>query len=325
MATPALLPESAATTTAPAATTSRLWIQFALLLLTFFTTTAVGMRYMDNFQRGRFPLFSDDDVFPFHWVFTHLTHFAQGLPFSLTLLAILLTHEFGHYFACRHYGIRATLPYLLPAPSLSGTAGALIRLKSPVRSHAALLSIGALGPLAGFVVAGASTVIGMKLSIAVPIEPHKLVELQSPLLFKLFSALLRAHTPIHPGSHAIWHPVLLAAWIGLLITSLNLTPAGQLDGGHILYALSPRIHRILTLTTILAITLLGIFCWAGWLVWAVLLILPGMRHPKVPDNRPIPRYLLALPPLSLLILILTASAQPFTGASLLNMLHGLGQ
>jgi len=144
MATPVMLHERRGTSALlRPAKLERPWIQAGLLLLTLFSTTMVGMRYMVNFQQGKFPLSSDADVFPFRWVCANISHFALGLPFSLTLLGILLTHEFGHYFACRAYGIRVTMPYLIPAPSLSGTAGAVIRLQSRVKSRSALLSIGA--------------------------------------------------------------------------------------------------------------------------------------------------------------------------------------
>ena len=318
MATPAVLQEDrnfAAAAPAPPAT-SRLWIQASLFLITLFSTTAVGMRYMVNFQTGQFPLASDADIFPYEWVFANLRHLALGLPFSLTLLAILLTHEFGHYFACRHFGIRASLPYLLPAPSLSGTAGAVIRLKSRVKSRAALLSIGAIGPLAGFLVAVIMTGVGLSLSVTSATIPTKLVTFSPPLLFKL----LRGIFSVPLNDYLLWHPVLIAAWIGLLITSLNLLPAGQLDGGHILYALSPRLHRATTYVVMAVLVYLGVTLWLGWLLWVALLCLPGMRHPKVPDAPPVELKALLLAPVALLILILTATPQPFSHSSLLHVL-----
>ena len=133
-----------------------------------FSTTAVGMRYMHNFRLGNPPLGSDADILPFDWVIHHLRDLATGLPFSLTLVGILLAHEFGHYFACRRFSVRSTLPYLLPAPSLSGTFGAVIRLKSVVRSRAALIVIGASGPIAGFIVALATVTLGLSLSTYSP-------------------------------------------------------------------------------------------------------------------------------------------------------------
>ena len=146
MATPAILQDqlntvAQAADAQPTKISRTAWkLQAVLFVATLSTTTVVGMRYMDNFLHGRFPIASDADIFPYRWVWANLSHVSIGLPFSLTLLAILLTHEFGHYFACRAHNIRATLPYLLPAPSLSGTAGAVIRLKSRVKTRAALLN-----------------------------------------------------------------------------------------------------------------------------------------------------------------------------------------
>ena len=291
----------------------RLWIQALLFVTTVFTTTAVGMRYMSNFQQGKFPLASDADIFPYQWAFANLRHLALGLPFSLTLLGILLTHEFGHYFACRYYGIKATLPYVLPAPSLSGTAGAVIRLRSRVKSRSALMAIGAFGPIAGFIVATIMACVGILLSQTVATEPEKLVAFTPPLLLQL---LFKLTAGIHPlGPHVLWHPVLVASWIGILITSLNLVPAGQLDGGHILYSLSPTTHRYVTYITMAALVYLGIFHWIGWLLWLGLLLLPGMRHPKVPDPEPPKKSLGILGPICLVMLILCAISEPFSKAS----------
>jgi membrane-associated protease RseP (regulator of RpoE activity) len=303
----------------------RLWIQASLFLITLASTTMVGMRYMANFQQGKFPLATDADIFPFRWVYTNLTHLTLGLPFSLTLLGILLTHEFGHYFACRHYGIHATLPYLIPAPSLSGTAGAVIRLKTRVKSRTALLSIGAIGPLAGFLAALLMASIGLALSKPVPTEPTTLVHFNSPLLFTLLSHTLGAALHIRLETPLLWHPILIASWIGLLITSLNLLPAGQLDGGHILYALSPRLHRIATYTVMAVLLYLGLRYWLGWILWAAILCLPGMRHPTVCDTQPLPKNLLLLAPIALIIFLLTATPEPFTNHSLLNILSRLHQ
>jgi Zn-dependent protease len=322
MATPVMLHERrGASASSRQAKAERPWIQAALLLLTLFSTTMVGMRYMVNFQQGKFPLSSDADVFPFRWVCANMSHFALGLPFSLTLLGILLTHEFGHYFACRAYGIRVSMPYLIPAPSLSGTAGAVIRLKSRVHSRAALLSIGAVGPIAGFFVALVMACIGLALSRQVPVEPHKLVTFQSPLLFKLLPHLLGNSLSLRIDAPLLWHPVFIASWIGILITSLNLLPAGQLDGGHILYSLSPRLHRGITYIVMAALLYLGVMHWLGWLLWVGLLSLPGMRHPAVRYTDPLPHpKLLLLAPVALLILILTATPEPFTKSSLLDII-----
>ncbi len=279
------------------------------------------MRYADNFNHGLFPLTSDADIFPYSWVFANLRHLAIGLPFACTLLGILLTHEFGHYFACRYYRVRATLPYMLPAPSLSGTAGAVIRLKSRVKARAALLMIGAMGPIAGFAVALGTTTIGLMLSHPVSAEPVKLVGFSTPLLIDLLLGVLNGPLHRHLNGPLLWHPVLVASWIGLLITSLNLIPAGQLDGGHILYSLSPRVHRTVTNVMLVVLVVCGLFCWMGWLLWAGLLLLPGMRHPRVPVDNTLPRPVAMLAPVTLVIFILCATPTPFKNTSLLHVIE----
>ena len=331
MATPAILQEQlspVAGSSASARPTLLLkdaWIQGVLFVATLSTTTLVGMRYMDNFRHGRFPIASDADIFPYHWVLANLSHASLGLPFSLTLLAILLTHEFGHYFACRAHSIRATLPYLLPAPSLSGTAGAVIRLKSRVKTRAALLAIGAFGPVSGFAVALVMACAGIALSVPVASKPAQLVGLNQPLLFVLLRKLFSTVTHQPFTGPLLWHPMLLASWIGLLITSLNLVPAGQLDGGHILYSISPRLHRALTWIILAVLLGLGIFYWVGWLLWGSLLLLPGMRHPKVQDETPLSRPMLALGAFCILIFILTATPMPFQDANLMQTIHWMRQ
>lgn len=287
-----------------------------------FTTTAVGMRYMHNFRLGAPPLANDADILPYEWVIQHLQLLATGLPFSLTLIAILLTHEFGHYFACRIYGVRCTLPLMLPAPSLSGTFGAVIRLQSSIRSRAALLVIGASGPIAGFVVALLTVSIGLTLSTYAP-EP--LVQrVQSPLTIVAIHHMLQIFTGVRPDITLIVpHPVLTASWIGLLITALNLIPAGQLDGGHILYSISPTLHRWSSRLVVATLFVLGLLYWAGWIVWAIVLMLPGMRHPKVNETLPMSKWHLALVPTCLVILVIAGTFQPFQGYGLIHIVQRL--
>jgi len=294
----------------------RLRLPILLFFITLLTTTAVGMRYMYNFNLNRPPFSSDADVLPFGWAFAHLSSFASGLPFSLTLIGILLAHEFGHYLACRSFGVDATLPYLLPAPSLSGSFGAVIRLRSRVPSRAALIVIGATGPVAGFLVAVCTVLIGISLS---RYAPHPVMhDVQAPLLLSGLQALLRPGQPI---ALLLPHPVLIASWMGILITALNLIPAGQLDGGHIVYGISPTAHRISHWSVVAGLVLLGIFAWAGWILWALILLTPAMRHPKVPKSADERRWHLLLVPACLLVLLLSATYAPFKGYSLLEMLR----
>ena len=322
MTSPTMTPQAAVPLAVRPTRRPRVALPLLLFVITLISTTSVGMRYMYNFKLGRPPLASDADILPFGWVFLHLSQFASGLPFSLTLVTILLAHEFGHYFACRSFRVSATLPYLLPAPSLSGSFGAVIRLKSRVRSRSALIVIGAMGPIAGFAVALVTITLGLALShySTVDLVPR----VQSPLVVTaLHQALLAARGDLNNPAHSIYllvpHPMLTASWMGVLITSLNLIPAGQLDGGHILYAVSPKAHKICSKGAVAMLLLLGVFAWSGWVLWGIILMMPGMRHPSVPDDVPVKRWHWALVPVCLVIFVLSATYEPFRGYSLVHL------
>lgn len=304
------------TKTSPA----RFALPLGLLFITLLTTTAVGMRYMYDFRLGVPPLSSDIDVLPYRWALANLRSLPTGLPFSLTLIGILLTHEFGHYFACRYFGVSATLPYMLPAPSLSGTFGAVIRLRSRVTSRTALVVIGASGPVAGFVVTACTLTLGLSASTYTDQVQHARVGV--PLILPLLRALHPLGQPPH-SYLANPHPILIASWMGLLITALNLIPAGQLDGGHIAYAISPTFHRWSSRVVVATLFTLGIVQWAGWLLWGAILLAPAMRHPRVSDRSPLSPAARVLIPICLAVLLLCGTIQPFTGYSLLDILHAL--
>jgi membrane-associated protease RseP (regulator of RpoE activity) len=242
-----------------------------LLSASIVTTTGVGARFMQNFLDGSASVVADGDLWPWPWLLEQPGRFLLGWPFSLTLLSILLVHEFGHYIACRIHGIRATLPWVLPAPTLSGTAGAVIQIRSRIPNRHALMDVGAYGPLAGYLASLIAVAIGLLLSHPVaPNSPHvpasATIGFATPLTLTLVHHLLSYFRPDIPTFQiATHHPVLIAGWIGLFITSLNLIPAGQLDGGHILYAIFPRVHRSLTYVLPAALLVAGVFCWIGWI------------------------------------------------------------
>jgi membrane-associated protease RseP (regulator of RpoE activity) len=194
--------------------------------------------------------------------------FYQGFPFSLTLLAILGTHEFGHYWMARHHGVPVTLPYFIPAPSLIGTFGAFIRIKGAVPNRGALFDIGVAGPLAGFVVAVPAIVLGLTLSDIKPAAELSGIGLGSSLLFNGLVYVLLGITP--QAYDVILHPIAFAGWIGFLVTAFNLIPASQLDGGHIIYSLFGRWHRPVTLLCMLALLPMGWY-WPGWWLWAFII------------------------------------------------------
>lgn len=204
----------------------------------------------------------------------------RGLPFALTLIIILLSHELSHYFTSKRHGVRATLPYFIPAPTIIGTFGAFIKMKSPIVTRKALIDIGASGPIIGFIVSVVSTVAGLSMSEVVSIAQTKgSLGLGDSILFSFLSRVVLGVTP---AEHDILlNPVAFAGWIGLFVTSINLIPVGQLDGGHIAYALLGERHLRLSFVLVVLMGLVGLLLWEGWFVWAVLLLILGLRHPPV--------------------------------------------
>jgi Zn-dependent protease len=298
----------------------RWWLYGLFLLLTLVSTMVVGARLEFNFlhQQPAFSLNEDSlSLFPIGWITQHPANLLLGLPFSLPLMFILLAHEMGHYLYARHYRVYATPPFFVPCPYLSlfGTLGAFIRIKSPIPSRAALFDIGIAGPIAGFIPACVALVWGLSLShpIAPSIPGSATTEIQLgfPLIFDLAARLLHITRPLSALS---LHPVAAAAWVGMFATALNLLPCGQLDGGHIVFSISPRLHRWISLLTIAALIPLGNYLWMGWFIWAVLLAITG-RHPRVPRYPEVSggRRVLAL--CAALMLLLTFTPAPLTHGS----------
>jgi membrane-associated protease RseP (regulator of RpoE activity) len=248
-------------------------------------------------------------------LYRHPFALAGGLPFALTLMIILLAHELGHYFACRHHHIRASYPFFIPAPTLIGTFGAFILIRSPIRTSRALFDVGASGPLVGFLLAIPALVYGIVRAKVVPGLPdHSDVVFGIPLILRLFGAVFH---PDVPAANLLLHPVGRAAWVGLFATSLNLLPAGQLDGGHILRSLNARAHRVISLAVPIVLLALGFLQflydapWYGWFIWAALLLgLRFLRPAPVYDPTPLDpnRRFLAL--LTLFVFILCFMPAP---------------
>ena len=264
----------------PARRRSSALIASVLFLLTLVSTLAVGAQFALAYANNQPPF--ADDFRPYAAIFDDPTLLLMGIPFSFTLLGILLAHELGHFFACRYYGISASYPYFIPAPTIIGTMGAFIRIRSPIVNRKALFDVGIAGPVVGFLFAVPALAVAIAYSKILPGVMH-----DSPIIFGdpplavVLTALLR------PGSNAadiFLHPVGRAAWVGLFATALNLLPVGQLDGGHILYALASEKHRRISLAFVLTLIPLGVFYWQGWLLWSVLLLLLGFRHPMLLDR-----------------------------------------
>ncbi len=241
-------------------------LNLVLLVLTAITTTAASA------LRQREPAL-------------HALDLLRGLPFSATLITILLVHEAGHYVMCRRHGVDASLPYFLPAPPMviTGTFGAFIRIRSRFPNRRALFDIGAAGPWAGFVVAVAAMVVGLRLSTpdVTTLPAGQLVELGDSLLTSWLTRLV-----LHADSATlVLHPVALAGWFGLFVTSLNLLPAGQLDGGHVLYAAVGRRLRFLPAVLVAMLLWLGTHGSPVWLVWGGIMTAMLMLGPP-PVERP---------------------------------------
>jgi membrane-associated protease RseP (regulator of RpoE activity) len=293
-----------------------------LLAASAVTTTANGARFMHNFLLGLQPVVRDSDLWPWGWLARHPQLFKMGWVFSVPLLSILLIHEFGHYFACRWHRIRATLPWVLPAPTLSGTAGAVIRIRTLIPTRNALMDVGIYGPLAGYAASVVAIAEGFLLSRPLAQHaPKAIVRFGGePLTLRLIHALLLHSNPTLPTFNQIVpHPLLVAGWIGLFITSLNLIPGGQLDGGHILYAISPRAHRIITKVLPFLLFLAGTIYWVGWILWGAFLLIPAMRHPRVPLEPRLSRGRLLLGIVGIAIFLLTFTPTPFYDNSLLDL------
>ncbi|HEY3304546.1 MAG TPA: site-2 protease family protein [Candidatus Binatia bacterium] len=242
-----------------------LWLHITLFLVTLVTTTAAGA-----LQAGADFLSDPREI-------------VAGLPFALTLMSILLVHEMGHYLTSRYYGVKATLPYFIPGPSFVGTFGAFIKMQSQMPDRRSLFDIGAAGPVAGFVLAVPAVIVGFQLSSVVPQDsPSSGLVLGSSLLLNFLSKITLGILP--EEANIVLHPVGSAGWVGLFVTAMNLLPAGQLDGGHVTYALFGRRHIWVSRLTVFVILTLGVTrLWDGWLIWGILLLFLGVRHPPPLD------------------------------------------
>ena len=290
----------------------RRWLHVTLLLLTMVSTTAVGvdhyLAYASDFGRQQ--------------VTISPALVLQGLWYSATILLILGAHELGHYLACRYYQVDASLPFFIPMPVvLTGTLGAFIRIREPIPTKRMLFDIGIAGPLAGFLFAVPALFIGISLSPVVRV-PESLVgfNLGEPLLFR--AATWLTWGSIAQGYSVNMHPMAFAAWFGLLATALNLFPIGQLDGGHISYAVLGRRSTTVTIAAIGVAIGLTFFS-LSWLVWTFLLVsmtlAMGPRHPRtIDEDIPLDRTRIWLALLALVILALCFTPNPIEPTDLLG-------
>lgn len=289
----------------------RPWVHLGLLALTLLTTTFVGGCHYLSFEQAFEPL-ADADV---TGIFGRPSFYLNGLWYSLTVLGILGCHEMGHYVACLRYRVDATRPYFLPAPlPLTGTLGAVIRIRSRIPSKVALFDIGIAGPIAGFVVTVPALVAGLALSevVALPADQSELISLGEPLLFRFAAWLVFGE--VADGYSINMHPMAFAAWFGLLATALNLFPVAQLDGGHISYAVLG--HRSLWVTSAMVLVAVALtFQSTSWIAWTVMLLLMlavvGPRHPPtLDDTTPLGRERLWLTLFAVFMLVVCFTPAP---------------
>jgi membrane-associated protease RseP (regulator of RpoE activity) len=299
-------------------------------VLTFFTTTFAGVQWLN-----RDPL--------------ELTNFASGLPYGILIIAMLLSHEMGHYLAAVRNKVAATLPYFLPFPSFLffgffpfGTLGAVIRLQSSVTSRRALFDIGATGPIAGFVLSVVFLIIGFvtlpTIDYLYTIHPEYVgldsipaegLTFGTSILYNLLAAVFSPKGAFIPPMNEIYHyPFLCVGWFGLFVTAMNLLPIGQLDGGHIIYSMFGQAYHRIAQGALIGLTVLGTlgflpllgipfeFGWTGWLFWAVLLVffMRGLRQnrPQIDDDSPLDTVRLVVGWVCVCIFFVSFSLAPLT-------------
>lgn len=264
--------------------TKNIWINILLFGATVLSTFFVGISLSLNY------LYTDsiaqDTQIP---VTIEMVMDPQVLSLSfiymVVLLGILIGHESGHFLACQYYRINATLPYFIPWPVLIGTMGAFIKIKSPITRKKQLFDIGVAGPLTGFFLSIPALIYGLSLSKAVPPIPQEgefVLIFGEPLILKIIGAMIFEGVP--SDYNVFLHPVAFAGWVGILVTSFNLFPVGQLDGGHVSYALLGEKSRRIGQFALVLFIVMGFVFWMGWFVWALLLKFLGLKHPLIIDE-----------------------------------------
>lgn len=210
-------------------------------------------------------------------VFSNPLLILRGASFAVPLILMLSFHEFGHYFVSRRRNIDVSLPYFIPGPTIFGTFGAVIKSKSPFKNRKDLIDVGTAGPIAGFAVALIATVIGLSQSRIVATPPQDAMIFGDSIIFRFLSWLVLGNLP--KGHDILISPMAFAGWAGIFVTMLNLMPIGQLDGGHILYALLGKKQRLIAWMLVPALFFMGLFFWSGWFVWVGLALIMKANHP----------------------------------------------
>jgi membrane-associated protease RseP (regulator of RpoE activity) len=286
----------------------RRWnLHILLLAATLITTSVMGAEFVRSFRMNR-PVDVIAGLDGYVELLHHPAILLTGLPFSLTLMGVLLAHEMGHFLMCRYYGVDASPPYFLPFPLPIGTFGAFIRIRAPIYSKRVLFDVAVAGPLAGFFLLVPALAIGIAYSKVIPgINEQGDLVFGVPLIVSLLEAAI---FPGVPAADIYLNPVARAAWVGVLATALNLLPIGQLDGGHILYSFVGERSRIISRILTVLLIPLGFLYSYSWLLWAAILFFFAARHPAIFDETNPGRVRTALGWLSLVMFILCFTVQP---------------
>jgi len=302
-----------------------IWLNVVLFVITIFTTFFFGLIHSLSFLYSDL-LNENPEAAVITAILKDPQAFFLAVIYTSVLLGILLGHELGHYLTCRHYRINATLPYFIPAPTLIGTLGAFIKIKSPITRKQQLFDIGIAGPLTGFILSLPALAYGISLSKVIP--PSALPEegallFGEPLLLKILGSLILKDIP--SGYDILIHPVAFAGWVGILVTSFNLFPVGQLDGGHISYALiGPAKSRALARVMLGVFIIMGVIFWIGWFLWAFIILVLGLRHPRIIDEEtPLSPRRRFMGLVALIIFILSFIPDPLKGYSLFDVFRAL--
>ncbi|MFZ2053810.1 MAG: site-2 protease family protein [Candidatus Aminicenantales bacterium] len=303
--------------------TQRYWLNILLFVVTCFSAFFVGLTWSVSYIYSD-QLLQDPQFVLGLETLTDSRIISLGLVYTAVLIAILLGHEMGHYLACRFYRIDATLPFFIPAPTLIGTLGAFIKIKAPITRRKQLFDIGISGPLTGFVLSLPALVYGLSLSKVVPAIPREDAWIfGEPLVLKLIGGLMFRDVPAQ--RELLLHPIGFAGWVGILITAFNLFPVGQLDGGHISYALLGERSKPLARILLGVFIVMGIFFWVGWIVWALVILLLGFKHPQLRgDQESLSPGRRLLGVVILLIFVLSFIPAPIKGYSLLEVVRQWG-
>jgi membrane-associated protease RseP (regulator of RpoE activity) len=308
---------------------NKIFIHIGLFIITFITTTLAGIEW----TTGKMGPYQVSDI-------------AKGLPYAFSILFVLGVHEFGHYFAAVHHKVKATLPYFIPFPPIAGffnfgTMGAVIKTKSAIPTNKAMFDIGVTGPLAGFVACLVLLIYGFTnlpgIDYILAIHPDYLsseygkdalsLKFGDTLLFIILRLLFTNAQDFVPPMSEIYHyPYLCVGWFGLFVTSMNLIPVGQLDGGHIIYSMfNSKKHEAVASISMIALLVLGMtgllsifleielnFGWSGWLFWAIILyVFIKIKHPPVNNFEKLNRGRMILGYLAIIVFILSFSPTPF--------------